>query len=591
MSTDSIQSLAATAPAVTMPESKTVSPKLSNEPAAIKISSTESIQPLAQLNGTRRKRNSDSEAKIDNKKKRSLKEANGTTDHIEIPEPIRTSTRLQKKALKRYELQNENKEESSGELWAPTEKKKNSAPKRKKSKDKTEMDKSTQPVRKANGGLTNLGNTCFMNAVLQALFGMPVFISALKSFLSNIEAPPASLLNAVAILLEATETEDREKALNDLRNIIIEKHEIFDNYDMHDAHEFLQILLQNLAAECAMIISSFPNLKCPITETFQITSRLTRTCSNEKCKKETDGKEYGFNLSLNVPDNPSGVQSCISSFFNKSSMEKTCQLCKQNIEHIQMTRLEKIPRVLIVHFQRLTPKWDEKNKQFQTDKKCSPIELSSSCSLKYVTEKSHSLEEEDVKLNVNEIKYGIESIEQMKQWENKKLSESTIVVEDNKKMLALGPRAIKQLTEEQQLKLALLKSMEEDDDEDDDIEISENDRLAAAETDYLSAMETNLLRDNSGLSIAQDPHISESYSLLASVNHHGTQADTGHYTADVLNPVSQKWTSFNDSRVRTILEKTVKGRKKVCYLLFYMRKEYGTQLISAYNQNSAKQQL
>ena len=67
------------------------------------------------------------------------------------------------------------------------------------------------------------------------------------SFLSNIEAQPASLLNAVAILLEATETEDREKALNELRNIIIEKHEIFDNYDMHDAQEFLQILLQNLA--------------------------------------------------------------------------------------------------------------------------------------------------------------------------------------------------------------------------------------------------------------------------------------------------------------------------------------------------------
>ena len=56
----------------------------------------------------------------------------------------------------------------------------------------------------------------------------------------------------------------------------------------------------------------------------------------------------------------SGVQSCISSFFNESSMEKTCQLCSQNIEHKQKTRLEKIPRVLIVHFQRLTPKWDEK---------------------------------------------------------------------------------------------------------------------------------------------------------------------------------------------------------------------------------------
>ena len=54
-------------------------------------------------------------------------------------------------------------------------------------------------------------------------------------------------MNAVNILLGATETENREKALNELRNIIIDKHDIFDNYDMHDAQEFLQILLQNLA--------------------------------------------------------------------------------------------------------------------------------------------------------------------------------------------------------------------------------------------------------------------------------------------------------------------------------------------------------
>ena len=60
-------------------------------------------------------------------------------------------------------------------------------------------------------------------------------------------AEEGSLLNAVNKLIETTETENREKALNDLRNIIIEKHQIFDNFDMHDAQEFLQILLQNLA--------------------------------------------------------------------------------------------------------------------------------------------------------------------------------------------------------------------------------------------------------------------------------------------------------------------------------------------------------
>ena len=75
------------------------------------------------------------------------------------------------------------------------------------------------------------------------------FSNSYFSFLAEVEgiAEEGSLLNAVNKLIETTETENREKALNDLRNIIIEKHQIFDNFDMHDAQEFLQILLQNLA--------------------------------------------------------------------------------------------------------------------------------------------------------------------------------------------------------------------------------------------------------------------------------------------------------------------------------------------------------
>ena len=67
------------------------------------------------------------------------------------------------------------------------------------------------------------------------------------SFLSKTKAQDNSLLNAVTTLIGATEATEREKAVEYLRGIIIKKHPEFDNNDMHDAQEFLLILLHNLA--------------------------------------------------------------------------------------------------------------------------------------------------------------------------------------------------------------------------------------------------------------------------------------------------------------------------------------------------------
>ena len=72
-------------------------------------------------------------------------------------------------------------------------------------------------------------------------------------------------------------------------------------------------------------------------------------------------------------------------------------------------------------------------------------------------------------LSTAECQLAQERMEHMKQWESQKPVNvaSGIVIEDNKKVLKLGPRSIKQLTEDQQLKLALAKSVMLDDDEDE----------------------------------------------------------------------------------------------------------------------------
>ena len=59
----------------------------------------------------------------------------------------------------------------------------------------------------------------------------------------------------------------------------------------------------------------------------------------------------------------------------------------------------------------------------------------------------------------SELKYAINSIEQMKKWEGTKSGgASTMVVEDNKKMMTLGPRAIKQLTGKKMILVQVLST-------------------------------------------------------------------------------------------------------------------------------------
>lgn len=97
-------------------------------------------------------------------------------------------------------------------------------------------------------------------------------------------------------------------------------------------------------------------LHCPIKENFELSFKHTRTCSN--CKFDSVMVENDLNISLQVPDGPSSVQSCVSQHFLNQQIEKTCDSCKQYMPHTEITRVNKLPRIVVVHFQRLTPSCD-----------------------------------------------------------------------------------------------------------------------------------------------------------------------------------------------------------------------------------------
>ncbi len=61
------------------------------------------------------------------------------------------------------------------------------------------------------------------------------------------------------------------------------------------------------------------------------------------------------------------------------------------------------------------------------------------------------------------------------------------------------------------------------------------------------------------------------YDLFAVANHHGRMLSSGHYTAQALNRVTNRWYEFNDSHVEPIKRSSVSAASEKAYVLFYSK--------------------
>ncbi len=65
------------------------------------------------------------------------------------------------------------------------------------------------------------------------------------------------------------------------------------------------------------------------------------------------------------------------------------------------------------------------------------------------------------------------------------------------------------------------------------------------------------------------------YELQAVINHSGSSALCGHFTADVCNPLTKVWHRHNDAQVSRIAASEATGPRsqRECYMLFYVCKQ------------------
>uniref|UniRef100_UPI003AAF3EB5 ubiquitin carboxyl-terminal hydrolase 37 isoform X1 n=1 Tax=Centroberyx gerrardi TaxID=166262 RepID=UPI003AAF3EB5 len=245
-------------------------------------------------------------------------------------------------------------------------------------------------------GFSNLGNTCYMNAILQSLFSLPSFSNdMLRQSIPWKKVPINALLRRFAHLMVKKDVgcpETKKDLLRKVKSAISSTAERFSGYMQNDAHEFLSQCLDQLKEDVEKMNKSWRNeaaaslsssvvcedgqqgmatspaakaepgeevdtsriYTCPVVVNMEFEVQHTITCKG--CGEAVTKREQFNDLSIDLPRRKKtlplrSIQDSLDLFFRMEEIEYSCEKCNGKAATVTH-KFSKLPRVLILHLKR-----------------------------------------------------------------------------------------------------------------------------------------------------------------------------------------------------------------------------------------------